>query len=420
MKYLSFFALLVAMASANGQVIKNNQIVLGTTDSVNSKILNEKRKIWVHVPAGDPNGIFVQQRYPVVYLLDGDDHFASVAGMIQKLSGVTVCPDMIVVGILNTNRTRDLTPTAIPDGPADKSGGPQKMAGGGGEKFAAFIEKELMLHIDSLYPTAPYKILIGHSLGGLTAMNFVVNHTGLFNAYIVIDPSMWWDKKNLLNQAREALHQKNFAGKSLYLGIANTMQPGMDTLHVRKDTSGGTEHIRAILTLTDILKSNPGNGLSWSYRYYDEDNHGSVPLITEYDALHFLFSYYQLPRDMQSKLFDKNAKIDVAAAISGHYDDISKHFGYKVLPPEGMLNQLGYGFLQNGMPDRSFAAFDLNIKTYPDSFNVYDSMGDYYAAQKDRAKTIEFYTKALKLKEFPDTRDKLNKLLAEKPEPVKK
>src|SRR6185312_5879135 len=136
MKCLSFFALLVAMASANGQVIKNNQIVLGTTDSVNSKILNEKRKIWVHVPAGDPNGIFVQQRYPVVYLLDGDDHFASVAGMIQKLSGVTVCPDMIVVGIPNTDRTRDLTPTAIPDGPADKSGGPQKMAGGGGEKFA--------------------------------------------------------------------------------------------------------------------------------------------------------------------------------------------------------------------------------------------------------------------------------------------
>ena len=423
MKYLSFFALIITVVSANAQAIKNNQVVLGNTDSVNSKILNEKRKIWVHVPAGDPDGIFVQQRYPVVYLLDGDGHFASVAGMIQQLSeinGNSVCPPMIVVGILNTNRTRDLTPTAIPDGPPDKNGAPRKMAGGGGEKFAAFIEKELIPHIDSLYPTAPYKILIGHSLGGLTVMNMVVNHTDLFNAYIAIDPSMWWDKKKLLNQAHDVLRQKNFAGKALFLGIANTMQPGMDTSHVRKDTSGMTEHIRAILTLTDILKSNPGNGLSWSYRYYDGDSHGSVPLITEYDALHFLFSYYKMPQEVQSKLFDKNSKIDIAAAISGHYDDISKHFGYKVLPPEVMLNQLGYGFLQNGMPDRSFAMFDLNVKSYPNSFNVYDSMGDYYAAQKDRAKTIEFYSKALKIKEFRDTRDKLNKLLAEKPEPVKK
>src|SRR5258708_38716380 len=113
-------------------------------------------------------------------------------------------------------------------------------------------------------------------------MNMVDNHSGLFNAYIAIDPSMWWDKKKLLAQAHAVLHQKNFAGKSLFLGIANTMPLGMDTSHVRKDTSGMTEHIRAILTLTDILKSNPENGLSWSYRYYDGDSHGSVPLITEY------------------------------------------------------------------------------------------------------------------------------------------
>src|SRR5258708_21752617 len=144
MKYLSFFALVIALASANAQTVKNNQVVLGNTDSVNSKILNEKRKIWVHVPASDPHGLFTPQRYPVVYLLDGDAHFASVAGMIQQLSEVNgnlVCPDMIVVGITNTNRTRDLTPTAIPDGPVDKNGSAPKMAGRRGEKFSAVFVK---------------------------------------------------------------------------------------------------------------------------------------------------------------------------------------------------------------------------------------------------------------------------------------
>jgi len=93
----------------------NNQILLGAIDSIDSKILKEERKIWVYVPDANTEGIqFAKEKYPVVYLLDGDSHFFSVAGMIRQLSsanGNTICPKMIVVGIPNTNRTRDLTPT---------------------------------------------------------------------------------------------------------------------------------------------------------------------------------------------------------------------------------------------------------------------------------------------------------------------
>src|ERR1700742_152953 len=87
-----------------------NQIVIGKIDSLYSKTLGEERKIWVHVPNGAPGGS--KQRYPVVYLLDGDAHFPSVEGMIQQLTevnGNTVFPNMILVGIPNTNRLRDLT-----------------------------------------------------------------------------------------------------------------------------------------------------------------------------------------------------------------------------------------------------------------------------------------------------------------------
>ncbi|HEX3386461.1 MAG TPA: alpha/beta hydrolase-fold protein, partial [Mucilaginibacter sp.] len=90
----------------------------------------------------------------------------------------------------NTNRMRDLTPTNVPP---DKSSG-------GGEKFTDFIKTELMPHIDSIYPTASYKMLIGHSLGGLMAINTLINHPEMFNAYVAIDPSMWWDDRKLLNR----------------------------------------------------------------------------------------------------------------------------------------------------------------------------------------------------------------------------
>jgi predicted alpha/beta superfamily hydrolase len=210
MKTILFLFLLITIATADAQMVKNNQIVIGKTDSVNSKILGEKRKVWVYLPNGYDNNAYSKQTYPVIYLLDGDGHFSSVTGMIQQLSevnGNTVVPQMIVVAILNTDRTRDLTPTKALTGP-DGSNADFLRSSGGGEKFTAFMEKELMPHIDSTYHTAPYKMLIGHSFGALTAINILLNHTDMFNSYVAIDPSMWWDGKKLLNQSRQLLAQK--------------------------------------------------------------------------------------------------------------------------------------------------------------------------------------------------------------------
>src|SRR5579872_5232018 len=164
----------------------SNNIVIGKIDSLYSKTLGEERKIWVHVPGdgNSPGG----QRYPVIYLLDGDAHFPSVMGMIQQLSevnGNTACPDMIIVGIPNTDRLRDLTPTRAATG-YNRNDSNSVRNSGGGEHFTAFIEKELIPHIDSLYPTAPYRMLIGHSLGGLMVVNTLIKHPQLFNAYLAI------------------------------------------------------------------------------------------------------------------------------------------------------------------------------------------------------------------------------------------
>jgi len=355
----------------------------------------------------------VGRKYPVVYLLDGDAHFLSVAGMIYQLSEVNgnmVCPDMIVVGIINTNRTFDLTPSD----PAARPGISIQKTAGGGEAFAAFLQKELIPKIDALYPTSPYRMLIGHSLGGLTAMNMLINHTGVFNAYTIIDPSMWWDHEKLLKQAYSVLKEKKFSGTSVYLGMANTMSAGMDTVQVRHDTTDGTAHIRGIMKLADAFKATPVNGINFKFHYYEEDNHGSVPLITEYDALRFIFSYYRLTKAEETKLFDKTIKADAGAVIAAHFDQISKKMGYLVFPPETMLNQYGYDYLQGKEFDKAYSCFNQNIKYYPNSANVYDSMGDYYSARKDNAQTIAFYLKALKIKEVPETRNKLNKLIGPK------
>ena len=143
---------------------------------------------------------------------------------------------MIVVGIPNTDRTRDLTPTHIESDLPMMDSNSTKTTGGG-ENFAAFLEKELMPHIDSLYPTQPFRLLVGHSFGGLTVMHILTNHTKLFNAYIAIDPSMWYDKERFLKATQKKLSSQKYNGTSLYVGIANTMAEGMSLEKMKKDTS---------------------------------------------------------------------------------------------------------------------------------------------------------------------------------------
>jgi uncharacterized protein len=412
MKYITGLLILLSIEGCTQP--HNNNIVIGKTESIYSNLLKENRTIWVHLPRGMDDLKTNSGRYPVVYLLDGDAHFSSVTGLIQQFSemnGNTLCPEMIVVGIPNTDRQRDLTPTHTQITYQGDSTRPN--SSGGGEIFTSFIEKELIPHIDSLYPTAPYRIFIGHSLGGLMVINTLIHHPQIFNAYLAIDPSMWWDKQTLLKKAENVLAQDSFNRKTLFLGVANTMPPGMDTTMVRKDTSGTTFHIRSILLLTDALKKANKNGLRWDYKYYNEDNHGSVPLISEYDGLRFIFNFFNFKNANQ--LFDSS--INAASAIrsvSDHYNNISQEMGYKVLPPENYINQLGYGFLQNAMFEKAFVFFKMNVDNYPKSGNVYDSMGDYYAATGDKEKAKDCYRKALGINENADTRTKLKELENEK------
>ena len=388
------------------------QIVIGQIDSLASKILQEKRKLWVHLPDSYRQEGSSKRRYPVVYLLDGESHFPSVVGMIHQLStvnGNTICPEMIVVGIPNTNRLRDLTPTPgggmIPSA-ADST---RLKNSGGGEKFTAFIEGELIPHIDSLYPTEPYKVFIGHSLGGLLVINTLIHHPNLFNAYVAIDPSMWWANQQLLHTAQQVIASQRYAGKVLFVGIANTMESGMDTLRVQADTSGATQHIRSILALNRTLKANGQTGLRYQGKYYGLDDHGSVPLIAEYDAFHFIFDSYRLTLTDQDYEEDNTGLAD---KLTTHFRAATRQLGYQVKPPESLVNELGAYMVSQQKFTKAESLFKLNVATYPASFNAYDSYGDYLVAQKDTVRAIANFKKALSLKETSATRKKLVALQA--------
>lgn len=387
----------------------DNQIVIGKIDSINSKILNEQRKVWVYVPDENTGSIYLKKKYPVVYLLDGDAHFYSVVGMIHQLSSIngnTMTPKMIVVGIINTNRTKDLTPTKAEFDPPfiDRT---MVANSGGGDKFISFIEKELIPKIDSEYPTEPYRMFIGHSFGGLTVMNTLVHKPQLFNSYVAIDPSMSWSNQSLLKEIKGTSFDAKYRNKALFLGIANTMDKGMDTLSVQQDTSKMTAHIRSNLELNAYLKGHTQSQLSFKGNYYKDDTHGSVPLIATYDALRFIFNFYQLELGMDDFM---NPDSDLLGKVISHYKEVSKVLGSVAKPDEDFVNGLGYEFLGMGQHDKAEAFFKLNVKNYPESFNVYDSLGDFYVDKGEKDNAIESYKKSIALNKNSYSKDKLEAL----------
>lgn len=375
-------------------------------DSLNSTILNETRKLMIHLPEDATSELYLNKSFPVIYLLDGDAHFKSVVGLLEQLSNTSM-PNMMVVAIPNTNRNRDLTPSKaeptppmVPPDLAEQSGG--------GKDFMVFLEKELFPYIENKYPTAPYRLLIGHSFGGLFAMDVLQDKPELFNSYISIDPSMWWDNKKLLRAFKNSnLKDSKYKNKSLYLGIANTLDSGMDTTSVKKLKGPEVAHINSIFETRDLLKNRSSSSIEFNYKYYENESHGSAPLITTYDGLKQIFKFYEFEVKYEDVMTPNS---DVVNRMKAHYTKVTQTLGYENKPDESMVNGMGYQLMQMGNLDLAGQFFQMNIDYYPKSFNVYDSYGDYCLATKNKEKAIKSFERALALKENPASRKKLEEL----------
>ncbi len=304
---------------------------------------------------------------------------------------------MILVGISNSNhRTRDLTTSA----PKLRFGMPFEGESGGAEAFTQFIAKELIPYIDQKYPSTSYRTLIGHSFAGLFTINTFLYHTELFANYLAIDPSLDWDDQKLLQEAKAVLSKKNFSGKSVYLTLSGQlhMQNSNITIdNVMEDTSDYTLFPRSILELSKLLKDEQDKGLNSASKFYPNDLHGTVPLPSLIDGLVYLFDWYQI--EGTDKFNDPNTpKAELIALIRNREQKLKKHFGYSVPPfEEALFNMLGYMNMDWGQLDKSLAFFELNLEFFPTSANAYDSIADYYLAQKDSAKALEYLRKAYEL-----------------------
>ncbi|MDY0780983.1 alpha/beta hydrolase-fold protein [Tenacibaculum sp. IB213877] len=361
-----------------------SKINIGEKYKIFSKVLNEEREYWVYLPENYNDTIYAPEKYPVVYFLDGDRHFHSLTGVHDFLSKgpYASLPQMIFVGILTTkNRSRDLTPTRVKESQTEKNF--LFKNSGGNDLFIKFLKNELIPQIKNNYRTSGYKTMIGHSFGGLTVLNTWLTQPTLFNSYIAIDPSIWWDNEYILKIADNKLKNPKLEKTTLYFTLAHE-ETTIDNTAI--------EHENAIKKFKDKLGSLQSK-INWKYQFLKEEDHGTISLPSEYYGLRFVYKGYQLP----VKLVARQPSI-----MADQFQELSKRMNFNMKPAESRVDWIASYAFKNDQKEAAIKLLETNLSNYPYSENAYISLFKTYQKIKSTSKAEEIVKKGLK--KFPNSK----------------
>ncbi|MEO1050571.1 MAG: alpha/beta hydrolase-fold protein [Bacteroidota bacterium] len=243
-----------------------NQLQADRLEEVDSNILNEKRNLLVHFP----NGYDSTKSYPVLYVLDGSSQDFRIARISSILVGAEVMPEVIIVGIPNTNRNRDLTPHY---GLQDQDGERY----GEADRFLDFISNEAIPHIESKYNTSSYRMLVGHSRAGLFSFYAMLEKPGLFDAHFCFSPAFWRDNMLILSKAKDAINQKKLAEGFLYMSLGTAENDKMKSAYDR---------------MTQLFDGHNSNQIRVEHHYTNGASHGTNLVYSAPHALKKWSDYY--------------------------------------------------------------------------------------------------------------------------------
>jgi len=361
------FAALVARAED-----PTPSMVIGEVVHIRSKVLNEERTLFVSKPAGYEDGA---DRYPVLYLLDGETHFRYTSGTVEFLADADRIPEMIVVAIASGSieqRTRDLTTPSSAE--IDNRFSP---GNGGADAFLSFLSDELIPYVESAYRTRPYRILAGHSFGGLFAIHSLTAKPKLFNAYIAIDPTLSWNNGAVVAEAEAFFSKTKELQADLYFTAANAYGKMF----------GGVRRLAA------ILDEKAPAGFRWNFEWMKQEGHMSIALPSIYQGLQTVFEGWQLTDPLE--LFDKGG----IEAVHRYFREGGARFGYDRTTSPFTVSLIVAGLISTGRLDEASKLLLHDPKAYPPPWNQLDALAGAYRDRGNIGQAIHYYT--LSLKENP-------------------
>jgi predicted alpha/beta superfamily hydrolase len=381
-RWRDLFLLFVVALFATGSIILANaqDNVVDDKVQIQSSILKQSRSVVVHKPSSYQNGT---DRYPLLYLLDGQDFLKFTTDITNNLAENDRAPEMIIVAIDSgdfAQRTHDLTPPTQSE--LDRRFHP---GAGGADAFRRFISDELMPYIQQHYRTRPYKILAGHSLGGLFGVDTLIKKPELFNAYLLLDPTLSWNNEGEVTPA--FLEKTQHLQADMFLAAANRYG----------SAAADIQHFVAMLQ-----KRTPDAEFRWHYIWMKEESHGSIPLIGIYTGLLSIFDQWQMVNPLE--VYDQGGM----DAVHEFYRQGNKHYGFDRVVPAFTVSLVVAGLINAGRLEEAGTVLLHDPKSYPPPWNQLDALARKYAEHGDREKAIHYYQ--LSLKENPSNETAKEKL----------
>ncbi len=244
-------AILYAGACSSPQ---DESVPLHDSFSIESQVMNESRLINVYVPPD--YGKSTAASYPVLYMPDGGigEDFPHIANTIDSAIRAGEMRSIVLVGIENTERRRDMTgPTEVAE---DRKIAPQV---GGSAVFRSFIADELVPQIHSRYRVTDESGIIGESAAGLFIVETFFLQPDLFDVFIAISPSIWWNNEEIARRAAERMITGSGADIDLYLTSANE-----------------ADIAPAVSRLAEVLRISAPSGLRWQYDARPDLRHDNI------------------------------------------------------------------------------------------------------------------------------------------------
>ncbi|CAM2005037.1 alpha/beta hydrolase-fold protein [Acanthopleuribacter pedis] len=330
---------------------------LGRKVQIASTVLGETRDILVHLPAGYNQ---TTDRYPVVYVLDGRDHFHHGTLAAKTLARFGRIPKVIVVAIPNTNRNRDL--------------------GRGKDQFKRFINDELVPMIDKTYRTRDRNVLFGHSMAGAFALYMLASEPNSFQGTIAASPSLQMEDRKLLAQFPAFLAQKHAGTQSLYFTRTTAAQEGTDLSE-------------AVDQLAALMKKAPP-ALAWEYHFIPNETHMTTPNLTLYQGLSVVFRDYQLPSLATFKAFQEYGGM---AGIQAFYEKRGETYGIAKDIPMGTYNSIGWMLIEDGHQEAGLLRFKELLKKKPQSPRAHAMLGNALAELNQKEQALATFRAGLEL-----------------------
>ncbi len=354
---VSFFGL-EAMAQAEG-----TDVVIGQSLSLTSKILNREVNVLIYVP---DNYDASSANYPVLYDLNSF-LFTYDSGTVELLSRTSDIPNMIVVGVPSLERGYVPTPFE------DREESPTTA-----DISIKFLKEELIPFVEKNYRTNAFRILYGHSVGGLFTMYTLFNYPDLFTAYVAGSPWFQTNDQYWLKNIEKMAKVRKLDDKFLFMTV------GKEEAELTIDT---------YRELEKWMNDTSLDGLTWKSAWLEGD-HGSMVGRNIYDGLIFIFDGWKMPnsflRDADVKMIEEYLKTNSAKWAK---------FGFETsdILPEQRVNSLGYALLSREEFGKAVEIFSYNIRRFPKSFNAHDSLGEAYMIMGDKEKAIKYYKLAIEL-----------------------